>query len=218
MVLDGVMKKGKRLFTVNFPSSVDRSIYGEQLVMIDGKQYRSWNPYRSKLAASLLKEYVPRKLTDDAMVLYLGAASGTTVSHVSDIACKGVVFAVEHSAVAAKKLLDVVEYRENIIPVYADANHPERYESIVPMVDFLYQDISQRNQADIFSRNIKRYLRRDGEAVIMVKARSIDVSIPPKKAYQRVENELVRDGLLIDKKFTLAPFDKDHGCFVVHQK
>ena len=218
MVLDSVIQKGKRLFTENLSSSQGRTVYGEQLITMEGAEYRSWNPYRSKLAAALLKGYEPQRLSAESSVLYLGAATGTTVSHVSDIAKNGVIFAVEHSAVAASKLLDVIEHRKNVIPVYANANHPEIYTPIVSPVDFLYQDISQRNQADIFSRNINCFLKEDGEAVIMVKARSIDVALPPIKAYQRVEKELLEQGLHIEKKLTLNPFDKDHSCFIVKKR
>lgn len=48
-------------------------------------EYRVWNPFRSKLAAAILggvdKIYMP----PGSKVLYLGAASGTTVSHVADV-------------------------------------------------------------------------------------------------------------------------------------
>lgn len=218
MVLDDVVQQGKRLFTKNLSSCIGQSVYGEQLRTIDGVEYRSWTPYRSKLAAALLKGYQPKKLYSNSKVLYLGAAMGTTVSHVSDIVSGGVVFAVEHSAVAAKQLLDAIKNRNNVIPLYYDANHPDRYAVIVPQVDFLYQDISQRNQADIFARNIQWYLKKDGEAVIMVKARSIDVALLPKKAYTQVADELQGHGLHIKKSFTLAPFDRDHAVFVVNQK
>ena len=132
----GIYKKNDRLFTINPKACTGIKVYNEQLVSEDGTEYRSWNPYRSKLAAALLKN-LPIDIPTDAQVLYLGAATGTTVSHLSDIITNGTVYAVETSPVAAISLLSVAEKRQNIIPVLADANHPERYQSMVPLVDLV---------------------------------------------------------------------------------
>lgn len=48
-------------------------------------EYRAWNPFRSKLAAAILGGVDQIHIKPGAKVMYLGAASGTTVSHVSDI-------------------------------------------------------------------------------------------------------------------------------------
>lgn len=48
-------------------------------------EYRAWNPFRSKLAASIVGGVGDIHIKPGSKVLYLGAASGTTVSHVSDI-------------------------------------------------------------------------------------------------------------------------------------
>jgi len=65
------------------------SVYGEKRVPVEteaGKvEYRIWNPFRSKLAAGILGGLEQIWIKPGAKVLYLGAASGTTVSHVSDI-------------------------------------------------------------------------------------------------------------------------------------
>jgi len=215
---DQLIRKRNKLFTKNPEQCNGISIYGEQLKTIKGSQYRSWNPYRSKLAAALLKKRFVLSLPEDSTVLYLGAATGTTVSHVSDLLPQGIIYAVEHSAISMKKLLNVVESRKNIIPIFEDANHPDRYFSIVPQVDLVYQDISQRNQADIFIRNMNMYLKPGGMGSIMVKARSIDVSLPPKKAYHIVEHELKDQDVTIHQSFTLSPFEKDHAAFVVQKQ
>lgn len=219
MTIEGIIRKKNRLFTVNLPSCKGKTVYGERLKQGDGKELRSWNPYRSKLAAAIIKGCdISTLLSTESSILYLGAATGTTVSHLSDIAYDGMIYAVEHSPIAAKKLIDLAKQRKNIIPLYHDANHPERYSRFVPTVDFVYQDISQRNQADIFIRNIQQYLKQDNPAMIMIKARSIDVSLPPKKAYEQVEKELKNKSLHIDQKIVLSPFEKDHIVFTVSQK
>ena len=125
-------------------------VYGERI--LDG--YRLWDPFRSKLAALLLKSKGRGlRLTRDAKVLYLGAATGTTVSHVSDIVADGLVYAVEFSPRSMRDLVRLCERRDNIVPILADAAQPEEYASLVEPVDLVYQDIAQRNQAEIASLN-----------------------------------------------------------------
>jgi fibrillarin-like pre-rRNA processing protein len=210
----GVYKKNDKLFTQNPDGCRGIKVYNEQLVTENGIEYRSWNPFRSKLAAALLKG-LSLDVAANAQILYLGAATGTTVSHLSDIITRGTLYAVESSPVATIKLLNVCEKRPNIIPILADANHPERYQSIVPAVDLIYQDISQRNQADIFTRNMTSYLKANGSGLLMVKARSIDVALKPKQAYELVSSSLKKQGLIIRKIVELAPFEKDHAAILV---
>jgi fibrillarin-like pre-rRNA processing protein len=210
----GIFKKNDRLFTVNPEGCKGIKVYNEQLFTEDGTEYRSWNPYRSKLAAALLKGF-SLDIPVDAHILYLGAATGTTVSHLSDILTKGTLYAVESSPVATISLLKVAEKRGNIIPILSDANHPERYQQMVPRVDVVYQDISQRNQADIFTRNIEAYLKPKGTGVIMVKARSIDVALKPKQAYELVCSFLQKQKFCIRKTMDLAPFEKDHAAILM---
>lgn len=214
---DLLFQKRKKLFTKNLEQCIGKTVYGEQLKKIKGEEYRSWNPYRSKLAAALLKKKWSLSLPEDATVLYLGAATGTTVSHLSDLLPQGTIYAIEHSPLSMKKLLAVVKNRPNIIPILEDANHPDRYFSMVPKVDMVYQDISQRNQADIFIRNIETYLKAEETGILMVKARSINVSIPPKKAYKIVEHELKEQHVTINKSFTLSPYEKDHAAFLIER-
>lgn len=209
--IDGVFKRNGRLYTIN--RCKGRKVYGETLKIIDGIEYRSWNPYRSKLAAAILKGLKIEKLDKKSRVLYLGAATGTTVSHISDIARE--IYAVEYSAFAMKKFLELAKIRTNIIPILEDANHPERYKVIVPLVDFLYQDISQRNQVDIFIENMRMYLRSEGRGLLMVKARSINVSISPERVMVDVEEQLKARGFHIIQKKELSPYEKDHFAVIV---
>jgi len=210
----GIYKKNDRFFTINPENCKGIKMYNEQLITQDDTEYRSWTPYRSKLAAALVKG-ITLHLPSDATILYLGAATGTTVSHLSDIITKGTLYAVESSPVAITSLLRVAEKRRNIIPILSDANHPERYQQMVPQVDLLYMDISQRNQADIFTRNIQRYLKPQGTGLIMVKARSIDVALKPKQAYEQVCSFLQKQKLRIHKTVELGPFEKDHAAIIV---
>ncbi len=202
----------KKLFTETYPGCTSTKVYGEQIKKIRGKTYRSWSPYRSKLAAAIKKGCTTLPVTPQSHILYLGAATGTTASHLSDIVASGRLYAVEHSAIAAKKLVEVSTTRRNLLPIYADAFHPETYTAIVPAVDVIYQDISQRNQADILLANIDRYLKPHGHAIIMVKARSINVALKPNEAYQQVTKQLTDHNLKVHSMHTLEPYKKDHAC------
>ncbi|MCK4364577.1 MAG: fibrillarin-like rRNA/tRNA 2'-O-methyltransferase [Thermoplasmatales archaeon] len=210
----GLYKNKKKIFTENHENCIGVKIYNEKLVKFNNKQYRSWNPYRSKLAAAILNG-LTFQINPDSKILYLGAATGTTVSHISDIVKDGIIYSVENSAIAIKGLIQLSEKRNNIIPILEDANHPDRYGSIVSNVDLIYQDISQRNQAQIFISNVERYLKKNKIGILMVKARSIDVSLKPSKAYELVCKELEENGLKIKDKIDLSPYEKDHTAILV---
>lgn len=180
-------------------------VYGERI--LDG--YRIWDPFRSKLAALLLKGGAKGlSLSRDAKVLYLGAATGTTVSHISDIACDGMVYAVEFSPRSMRDLLLLSERRRNIIPILADAARPEDYCSLVEPVDLVYQDVAQRNQAEIASLNCARYLKPQGDLILMMKTRSIDVTATPHAVF-RAEIQGLK-GLEVVESQDLLPFHQDH--------
>ena len=125
------------------------------------------------------------------------------------------IYSIENSPIAIKHLIKLSEKRKNIIPILADANHPDKYSLIVSLVDIVYQDISQRNQAEIFIENINRFLKEKGFGILMVKSRSIDVSLKPENVYDIVSSKLKENGLKIIKKIDLKPYEKDHAAIVV---
>lgn len=209
--IPGVYRDKKQLYTVSIEKQNSKKTYDERIIKRNNKVYRSWNPYKSKLAAAVLNG-LEIELKKGFDVLYLGAATGTTVSHISDICKDGMIFAVEFSPVSMKKLVELCERRDNIIPVLADASHPDRYSSIVPHVDFVYQDISQRNQAEIFVSNVSSYLKKGGFGLLMVKARSIDVSLKPEEIYRDVCHKLEEAGLNVFDVVDLEPYEKDHAA------
>jgi len=212
--IEGVFKKNNKFFTENLKCCKGLKVYNERLINHDDKEFRSWNPYRSKLAAALLKNF-KFDIKPYSKILYLGAATGTTISHLSDIVKDGVIYAVESSPIALKELIQLCKKRRNIIPILDNANHPDRYSFYINTIDIIYQDISQRNQSEIFIKNINRYLKPDGIAVIMVKARSIDVSLKPKEAFKLVEDKLIDNNLKISQTIDLSPYEKDHAAILV---
>jgi len=214
----GIWQDHKKLFTRTYPTAQGQQVYNEHFRTQKGKEYRSWNPYRSKLAAALLKNIPPFNLTPTSHILYLGAATGTTVSHLSDIASDGMIYAVECAPMAMTKFLQVTKTRSNIIPLHQDASHPDRYRAFVPQVDLIYQDIAQRQQADIFMNNFNTFAKPETQGILMVKARSIDVSLSPQQAYNQVEHTLIENGFTVNAVKILTPYDKDHAVFLVQKK
>lgn len=202
---------GRTIYTRNLVPG--QSVYGEKLVLSEGVEYRAWNPRRSKLAAYILKGCRTFPFDRGSTILYLGAATGTTASHLSDIATQGMIYCVEISSLPFRKLVSLCETRRNMVPLLADANNPEGYQKLIAEVDILYQDIAQRNQVEILRKNMK-FLRESGVAFLMVKARSIDVSMDPKDLFESVKSELKQSGLKLVESKNLAPYEKDHMAIV----
>jgi fibrillarin-like pre-rRNA processing protein len=214
--LPGIFTDGEFLLTKNMVPK--KAVYGEELVEYEGEEYRKWNPKRSKACAMLKKGSRAFPLKEDSKVLYLGAANGTTASHFSDITCDGMVFCIEFSKKAFFDLADVCQLRTNMVPILADATKPASYQAIVGKVDVVYQDVSQRDQGGIFLENTNVFLGSGGMGVLMVKARSIDVTAKPTDIFKRVEKELVDGGLAVLENIPLKPFEKDHSALVVRKR
>ena len=192
------------------------SVYGEELIQEDA-EYRIWNPRRSKLAAALLNGLENLELDDASKVLYLGASTGTTVSHISDIVIDGRIYAVEFSPTTAKKLVQLSRQRPNIAPILGDATKPKGYMNIVEKADLVYCDVAQPTQTELFMKNMNLFLKDDGMGMITIKARSIDVVQKPKKIFKQEEKKLIEKGFKIIDKVKLEPYEKDHIALVVEK-
>ncbi|CAE6495659.1 MAG: fibrillarin-like rRNA/tRNA 2'-O-methyltransferase [Candidatus Nitrosotenuis sp.] len=203
----------KRLATINYVEG--NQVYGEKLYKKGKVEYRIWDPFRSKLAAALTIGLNVFPIKKGTTVLYLGASTGTTVSHISDIVDhNGMIFAVEHASRVARDFLDrVASYRKNIIPILQDARHPEQYFSIYGKVDVVYSDIAQPDQTEIAIANCKKFLKDGGYMFMTIKARSIDVTQSPSKIIESEIRKLEPDFTVI-QAIGLEPYDKDHAMVV----
>ncbi len=209
----GIYEKDGKYYTLNLIPGQD--VYGEELIEEEGFEYREWDPDRSKLCAFLEKEdSIP--IQPDMDILYLGAGDGTTASHMSDIVTEGRIFAVELARDPFRNLLSLSKERRNIFSIMADARNPERYEGIVEKVDFLYQDISQKDQTEIFLKNL-RFLKEGSRAIIAIKARSVDTSKDPEKIYEDVEKELEEQDYKVVLKRDISHRQKDHAMLVIEK-
>ncbi len=206
----------RRLYTRSLTPG--KKVYDERLIKEKGVEYREWNARRSKLAASILKGSKNIFIRKGDVVLYLGCSYGTTPSHVSDIVGKeGFVFALDFAPRVMRDMVFVCEDRKNIAPILGDANRPEKYTDKVCMVDVVYQDIAQRNQLDIFLKNVNLFLKKEGYCLLAVKARSIDVTRKPKDIFAEVRQKLEKELTIVDYR-TLEPYQLDHCMFVCKKK
>src|SRR5919199_241079 len=194
------------------------SVYGEKIVKRKGEEYRIWDPFRSKLAGALKKGLKNLPVQKSMKVLYLGASTGTTVSHISDIVgSEGIVFAVEPAIRVARELIEnVASRRGNVVPIIEDARKPDSYFSIFGKVDMVYSDIAQSDQTDIAIANCHAYLKKGGTVLVVIKTRSIDVTMEPKSVVAREARRLEDGGFHIHQIVNLDPFDKDHS--IIHAK
>ena len=212
-------EKGKRrfLYTKSLNPGVD--VYGEYIIKEHDIEYREWDPKRSKIAAAILKGLNQLGLAPKQTVLYLGASTGTTVSHVSDIVGKeGMVFALDFAPRTTRDLVFLAEQRPNIAPILADANQPDTFKDKIPkQVDWIFQDIAQRNQAEIFLKNVKLFLKPGALCAIALKARSVDVKKRPSEVFASVRKQLEKELVITDYR-TLDPFERDHAFFVCKKR
>ena len=188
--------------------------YKEKIKIINDIEYRIWDPFRSKLAATIIKNVNVLPIKKKSLVLYVGASTGTTISHISDImGCDGKIFGVEHSIRVAREFINrVASKRINVIPIIADARYPQKYFSIYKKVDVVYCDIAQQNQTDIAIINCKMYLKKNGYLLLIIKTRSIDTTKNPKDIIHEEMNKL-KDFRII-QKIDLYPYDKDHAMVI----
>lgn len=210
--------------TDSLPTGVTRRVFdGEERLATEGEPvygepssegWRAWNPHRSKLGA-MLELGMATGLTGGDTVLYLGAANGTTVSHVADFA--GPTYAVEFAPRSARDLVGVAENRRNLFPLLKDARKPETYAHVVEAdVDAVVQDVATRGQARVAVENAE-FLASDGRLVAVVKARSEDVTADPEDVFDEFRDDLSAAYEVLEAE-RLEPFHDDHLGVVARPK
>ncbi|HMK95525.1 MAG TPA: fibrillarin-like rRNA/tRNA 2'-O-methyltransferase [Candidatus Limnocylindrales bacterium] len=208
----------QRLATRNLTPGL--KVYGERLVKFKGVEYRVWDAFRSKLAGAIIKGLKNVPIEPGSKVLYLGAASGTTPSHVSDIVGEtGHVYCVEFAQRSIRDLVNnVATYRPNISPLLEDARTPEKYAMFITgKVDTIYCDVAQPEQAKLLADNADLFLKSGGWVMIAVKAQSVDVTMNPEAVYRQEANILRNRGFDVKEVVNLEPFDKAHAMIVARK-
>jgi fibrillarin-like pre-rRNA processing protein len=208
----------QRLATRNLAPG--RTVYGERLIHFKRVEYRVWDAFRSKLAAAILKGVKTVPITPGNRVLYLGAASGTTPSHVSDIIGEeGHVYCVEFASRSIRELVNnVAAYRLNMSPFLEDARFPEKYSMFIAgKLDCVYCDVAQPEQAKILADNADVFLKSSGWVMLAVKAQSIDVTKDPAAVYKQEAKVLKKRGFDVKEIVRLEPYDKAHAMIVAQR-
>lgn len=196
------------------------AVYGEKKVSVEDDtgtkvEYRVWNPFRSKLAAAILGGVDNIHIKPGVKVLYLGAASGTTVSHVADIVGpEGLVYAVEFSHRSGRDLINVAKKRTNVIPIIEDARHPHKYRMLMGMVDVVFADVAQPDQARILALNCHHFLKNQGHFVISIKANCVDSTAEPEKVFAGEIKKMQAEKLKPQEQITLEPYERDHAVVI----
>ena len=204
-------EKGEREFLLTRNLVPGTRVYNEDLLVLDGAEYRTWDPFRSKLAAATLKGLPDDVIKEGDKVLYLGTSTGTTPSHVSDILGeRGILVGVEFAPRVAREFVEnVARRRRNVVPYVADAREPQKYS--IMKFDAVYCDIAQQDQTQIAILNCDKLLRSGGTLLLIVKARSIDVVREPKDLFREEARKLEKAGFRVVSVIDLVPFDKDHA-------
>ena len=208
----------RRLATKNFAPTIN--VYGERLITDGENEFRTWDAYRSKLASAILRHLDSLPIRMGTSVLYLGSASGTTASHVSDIVRdKGRVYCVEFAQRSMRELINALcEDRDNVYPILADARMPEKYRATVEQVDVIYSDVAQPEQAKILADNADLFLNPNGAALIAIKSRSVDVTMQPTDVFKKEIEILRRRDFRVIQTVRLEPYEKDHALVHLTRK
>lgn len=215
-MMDNVIQERGKLLTKSIAGRA--RVYDEKFIQKGKDVYRTWDHKKSKLAAAIKKGVRNIPLRKGLKVLYLGAASGTTASHVADIVgSSGMVYCVDVSARTTRDLLRVAEKRMNMVPIMANARLPETFASLVEKADIIYQDIAQRDQAEILKRNADAFLKKGGWVMVAVKARAISSTTNPARVFKDERVKLAKWLSITDEK-RLEPFEKDHIFFIGKKK
>ena len=172
--------KESLLLTKNY--AIGQTVYGEKHIQVEDNtnknedgtplkiEYRVWNAFRSKLGAAIINGIKRIYMEPGSKVLYLGAASGTTISHVSDIVGEtGVVYGIEISERSGRDLTNMAKLRPNLIPIIEDGRKPWRYRMMVSMVDCIFADVAQPDQARIIAINAHYFLKNGGGLFFQLK-------------------------------------------------
>ncbi len=210
-----VFQRGRFIFTEALIKN-DKT-FAKSIVKEGKKEYREWNPMKSKPAAAIIKGLKNFPLKKDMKILYLGAASGATISFFSDIVGEnGIIYGIEISERSLRDLNDVAERRGNVVPIIADARKPEDY-SWIEKCDIVFEDVASDDQPEIMIRNAEKFLKPEGCGMLALKARSIDVTKNPSQIYKIVEKKL-KEHFIIIEKVILDPYEKDHAFYLLKIK
>ena len=221
-----VMKDGRTLWTLN--AVPKKAVYGESLRNFSGTEFRRWDPTRSKLGAALVRtRRAPELLLPEegTTVLYLGAGHGTSISHLHDHLCgaendlSGRLVAVDLAPRCLRELTHMAKSRPGLVPVLGDARKHAAWGVLLPRkVNWLFQDVAQAGQVDIFIAACRRFLERNGTGLLSLKAASERWTGEGEEAlFTSVEQTLESSGFEVEERIELAGYEDNHVLFALRK-
>ena len=215
---DRVRIEGRSLWSRNAVKGV--SLRGERLKREGRKEWRQWNPRASKLGAGLLKASESGLLPKPGTTcLYLGSGHGTTISHLHDHLCAsknhlgGTIVAVDISSRCIRDVIRLSKTRPGILPVLADCRHSEHISPFLSAkVPWLFQDVSQAGQVEMFINSCQQFLADDGTGILSLKSASERDTIG---AFEHAERRLLDAGFRMIERIDLAGWEDQHVLFHV---
>ncbi len=221
-----VLLEGRNIWTVNANPGV--AVRGESLRKFRGVEHRRWDPNRSKLGAGLLRtRNDPSLLLPDAgsTILYLGAGHGTTISHLHDHLCGaknrfgGRLVAVDLAPRCLRDLTYLAEHRPGLVPVLGDARKFNAWGVLIPSrVDWLFQDVAQAGQVDIFLSAVRRFLSQDGIGLLSLKAASERHNDGGDEDIFAAAIAQLSSEVELLEHINLTGFEDQHALFVVRRR
>ena len=204
------------------------SVYGESLKRFEGIEYRRWDPNRSKLGAGLMRtkneksKLLPQK---GSTVLYLGAGHGTSISHLYDHLCGennhhgGRIVAVDLASRCLRDLTHLAKTRPGLVPVLGDARKHSAWGVLIPRrVNWLFQDVAQSGQVDIFISASRRFLNIGGIGLLSLKAASERwTGEDEQQLFSSVAEKLSENGFEIEECIELTGYEDNHVLFVARR-
>jgi len=206
-----------------------QAVYGESLRKFSGREHRRWDPTRSKLGAAMLRtrddpaDLLPEPGTS---LLYLGAGHGTSISHLHDHLCGqgnrfgGRLVAVDLAPRCLRELTHMAGSRPGLVPVLGDARQHSAWGILVPRkVDWLFQDVAQAGQVDMFVAACRRFLNVGGQGLLSLKAASERWTGEGEAAlFAGVEEQLVAAGFEVVESIELTGYEDNHRLYHVTMK
>ena len=221
----GIRKEGRTLWTRNAVKG--KSVRDERRKKDSRIEWRQWEPQKSKVAACLLKTKLdPSELIPEvgSTCLYLGASSGTTVSHIHDHVCgsgnhhNGQIVSVEISPRMMRYLSKVSELRPGLIPVLGDARKPTVISPYLrDKVDWIHQDISVAEQTKSFLKISDIFLKPNGIGLLSLKAASERWMEGGDDSRFKEAEEMINssESVTLLDNIDISHFESQHRIFVI---
>jgi fibrillarin-like pre-rRNA processing protein len=176
---------------------------------------RYWDPKKSKWKAAI-ERGMSVDLKGNENILYLGASTGSTISHLSP-RTSGMIYSVEKSNVMAVNLVRLSEKVQNVLPLFCDAHDVDYIKEKIgeERIDILFCDIPSFDQVEIL-RKASELVKEDCKILFSLKTQSISQE-RPENVKNRIRDEL-KKYFKIQGEVNLEPFQKKHFFFILQKK